>query len=361
VCSIARAIGTEDEVRGTWRRRTLAFGLVGAFLLAGCSGPPGPRETITPTVIADKTAPPDPSVPSVWPLTGIAGEVVVRPAIAVKIENTAESRPQTGVEDADVVWENIVEFGVPRWVAVYHSTLPAEVGPIRSVRPADARILSPLRGLVAFSGGQPGILSLMRRTPLQLLSEDDGDEGFTRSRSRRAPHNVYGSLETFLGQADQDHLRPPDPQFEFARPGRSAAELAGSPTERIDQTLAPPVTPSWTWDVGTGRWLRSENGRPALSADDVRLSATNVVVISVVSFDSGFDAQQGRAVPDLRLEGEGEALVATGGKTREVTWSKAERDEPLVLTGPDGEVARLAPGNTWVELVPRGTGSYSVT
>lgn len=338
----------------------MVLGLLAATVLAGCAGSPGPAETITPTVIADKSAPPDPVVPAVWPLTGLRGNVTSRPAVSVKIENTARSRPQSGVEDADVVWENVVEFGVPRWVAVYHSVLPPEVGPIRSVRPVDARIVAPLGGLVAYSGGQPGILALMRRAPVQLLSEDDGDEGFYRVRRRPSPHNVYGSLEDFLAQADVEHSDPPPPQFAFARQGRSAAELQGTDTEEINLRLAPGVTPSWTWDGGSARWLRSEGGTPALSADDERLSATNVVVISVAAVDSGFDAQQGAMVPDLVLEGEGEGLLAVGGRTVPVTWSKAERDEPLVLTGPDGEVAHLSPGNTWVELVPRPGGSYTV-
>ena len=347
-------------MRRTWRRRIVALVLVGASVLSGCSSP-GPGATVTPTVVVDKTAPPDPVVPSVWPLTGVPGDVVIRPAVVVKIENTRESRPQTGVEDADVVWENIVEFGVPRWVAVYHSSLPPEVGPIRSVRPADARIASPLGGLMAFSGGSGGVLGLIRRTPLQLLSEDDGDDGFYRVRTRRSPHNVYGSLETFLEQADSEHSRPPGAQFAFThQAGRSTAELDGETAEQVDLALAPGVAPSWTWDTERGRWLRSENGRPSFSADEERLSATNVVVIPVTSFDSGFNAQQGAPVPDLRLEGAGEGLLASGGKRIPVTWSKAERDEPLVLTAPDGSVALLAPGNTWVELVPLPGGSFTV-
>lgn len=332
-----------------------------AGLLVGCSGSPGPAPTISPTVVADKTEPPEPVVPDRWPLTGVEAEVVSRPAISVKIENTPQARPQAGLEGADLVWENIVEFGVPRFVVVFHSTLPEEVGPIRSIRPVDARIVTPLGGLLAFSGGQQGIVSLLRRTGLQMFSEDDGDPGFSRVSSRPRPHNVYGSLETFLEEADDEHSEPPREQFAFAnRPGGSAAARLGTPARRIDLVLSPLSRPSWTWDAAGGRWLRSEGGRAALSADDERLAATNVVVLRVGSFDSGFDAQQGAPVPDLRLEGQGEGLVASGGRTLEITWSKEAREDPVTLTGPDGEVAALEPGNTWIELVPRPGGSFTV-
>lgn len=351
-------------------RVLLAIGLGGALALAGCTPPgaPGPlpqsgpaAETVTPTVAVDKTAPPEPVIPVTWPLTGVEGDVVERPAVAVKIENTAQARPQTGLEGADVVWESIVEFDVPRFVAVYHSTLPEEIGPIRSTRPADASIASPLGGLFAFSGGQSGILSLMASTPLQLLSHDAGDDGFYRVSRRAAPHNVYGSLEAFLAQADAAHAAPPPAQFTFAtRPGRSTAELVGTSASSIRLSMAPGVTPSWAWDDEARRWLRSEAGAPAMSTSGGQLAATNVVVIGVEFFDSGFDAQGGAPVPDVRLVGSGDGIVASGGKVAAVTWSKAARAAPLVLTGPNGAVATLAPGNTWVELVPL-TGSYAVS
>lgn len=348
-------------------RLPAVIGTVTALVLAGCSSGSGgtgtpPAETITPTVIADKTAPPTPVVPVTWPLTGLEGDVVERPAVAVKIENTSQARPQTGLEGADVVWEEVVEFGVSRLVAVYHSTLPEEIGPIRSVRPMDDSIASPLRGLFAFSGGQEGILELIERTPLQILSHDAGDDGFYRVSRRAAPHNVYGSLEDFIAQADAGHQASPGEQFTFARrAGGSAAERLGTPASTVGVVLAPGVEPNWTWDAASGRWLRSEKSTPAVSSSGERLAATNVVVIVVESYDSGFDAQEGAPVPDLRLEGNGEGLVATGGSTLPVTWSKAGMDDPLVITGPDGAVATLAPGNTWVELVPLGTGSSTVS
>lgn len=345
-----------------WRLPAV-IGTVTALALAGCSGGAvTPAETITPTVIADKTAPPAPVVPVTWPLTGLEGDVVERPAVAVKIENTAAARPQTGLEGADMVWEEVVEAGIARLVAVYHSTLPEEIGPIRSVRPMDDSIASPLRGLFAFSGGQEGILDLMARTPLQILSHDDGDAGFYRVSRRPAPHNVYGSLEEFIAQADAEHRASPGGQFSFARRvGGSAAERLGTPSSEVSVHLAPGVEPDWTWDATSGQWLRSEGTAPSMSSSGERLAATNVVVIVVESYDSGFDAQGGIPVPDLRLEGSGEGLVATGGSTLAVTWSKAGLDDPLVITGPDGAVATLAPGNTWVELVPLGTGSYTVS
>ena len=129
-----------------------------SLALAACgSDAPTPTAASTSktTPAPSSTPPPPPPPPVYWPLTGIeSGTVPARPALAVKIENSVDARPQTGLNAADMVWEEVVEGGITRYVAVYHSTLPAQIGPIRSVRPMDPAIAAPLHGLFAFSGGQ---------------------------------------------------------------------------------------------------------------------------------------------------------------------------------------------------------------
>ncbi len=361
------ARSTARTVRG--RRRSGVLGAAVAVLtaLAACAAPatapePPPDVTVTPGIDAVRAAPPEPTIPLTWPLTGVTTDVVgAHPAVAVKIENTSSARPQAGLEAADVVWETIVEFEVSRLVAVYHSQLPEEIGPIRSVRPMDMPIASPLRGLLVFSGGQPGILSEVYASPLQPISHDAGADGLYRVSRRSAPHNVYGSLATFLAQVDGNHAAPPAQQFHFAlRPGLATAALAGSPAGSLSFRLSGQSRPSWTFDAGTGRWLRAEGGQAAMAESGVQLSAVNVVSITATHRDSGYDAQNSAPVPTYVLEGQGEGVVASGGMVIPVVWSKAGRDEPLQLLLPDGSPVLLAPGNTWVELVPAGSGSLTI-
>ncbi|KQY47163.1 DUF3048 domain-containing protein [Cellulomonas sp. Root137] len=354
----------------TTRRRTGgAAALLAALALAvaGCSSPQEvPQESPSPvvqgpTIAPDKGPAPVPVVPPTWPLTGVAGEPAARPSLAVKIENTAVARPQTGLEQADVVWETIVEFDVSRFIAVYHSQVPAEVGPIRSVRPMDPLILAPMHGLLAFSGGQPGILDLVEASGVQMISQDAGAPGMYRVRDRAAPHNVYGTPQTFWDQADADHQAPPGEQFTFARSAdRATAVVAGAPASTLAFRLSPASSPSWTWDAGSGTWLRSEGSAPATARSGARLSAVNVVSITAAHPNTGFGAQGGAPVPTYELIGSGEGVAATGGRTIPVRWQKESQDAPMRLFTMDGAPADLAPGNTWVELVPAGSGSLTI-
>lgn len=337
---------------------TLALGLT------ACSGSepvPTPTVTVDPNIDADKTAAPEPVVPVVWPLTGVAiDEVPARPAIAVKVENTAAARPQSGLEDADVVWETIVEYEVSRFIAVFNSSFPKEVGPVRSARPVDLRVVTPFDPLFVFSGAQKRMVQRIAKSDVQAISHDSGAPGMSRSSARRAPHNVYANLATIAKAADKKHSEAPAQQFTFADDAAQASAAAsGKATKTLDLSLSAAAKPSWTWSKGA--WKRSEGSAKAMNAKGDQLQAVNVVVVEVKQIDSGLNAQGGTMVPDNVLEGKGKALVATGGKTLEAVWVKKDKDAPLTLETKDGEPVDLAPGNTWVELMPKGKGSYNLS
>ena len=357
----------------TSRRRLGAALLVGAVrtTLVACSTSP---ETASSTRTATTTTPrpsPTPSPtptptpepqPVLWPLTGVeAPGPVTGPALAVKIENSVDARPQTGLNAADQVWEQVVEGGISRFVAVFHSAVPPAIGPVRSIRPMDGGIAGPLHGLLAFSGGQGPFIDSAAAAGLQIVSHDNGAGGFYRTSGRAAPHNIYADPHALLAQADAAHQAPPPAQFVIAGAGQQpTAVAAGSPATVVDLFLSHVSQPRWTWSAPDGRWIRAERGVPALDADGIPLRAVNVVVLRVDVVTTPFTDAAGNHVPETVMVGSGEALIATGGHTVTATWSKASVTAPVVLTGADGQPLRLAPGNTWIELVPKGTGSVTV-
>ena len=354
------------------RRRLVglaAFATGAALVLGGCSGSPTdptPVAPVTqpPVIEPAKLAPPAPVVTPRWPLTGVvAAEATVRPALAIKVENSGEARPQTGLDQADVVWEQVVEGGISRFVAVYQSQVPAEVGPIRSVRPMDPAIAAPLHGLIAFSGGQQQFVQGLKNAGLQTISMDAGAGGFYRKKGvGPAPHNVYGTPQTFWDQADADHSAAPPAQFVFAKVlDKATAVASGGPSSTVAVRLSGFSRPSWTWDAGTGTWLRAEGATPATLRSGARIAATNVVTLKVRLIDSGTVDPAGNPVPETVLEGTGEATISSGGKTVTGTWTKGSRDAVLTLATPDSAVVTLAPGITWVELVPRDSGSVTIS
>ncbi len=359
--------GTPVRRRAPWG--ALAATVVSASLLvAGCSSDPEPDPTpdtveATTDATADKSAAPEPVLPTTWALTGVpASELANRPALAIKVENSREARPQTGLEYADVVWEEIVEGGITRYIAVYHSQVPEAVGPIRSVRPMDSNIIAPLAGLMVFSGGQPPFVQSVRDVGLQVISHDAGSAGFYRTKDRRAPHNVFGTPATFLEQADATHKDSPKSEFVFAADAAQAtAAVTGTPASSIAVVMSSSSQPNWAWDEASGTFLRSEGTTPAVSSTGAQLAAKNVVVLKVSLFNTPYTDPAGSPVPETQVIGSGEAVVASGGKSVTATWTKPDAASPFSLTAADGTPITLAPGNTWVELMPTSSGSVTTS
>jgi DUF3048 family protein len=319
---------------------------------------PAPSPTPTPT-----PTPTPPPPPVVWPLTGVPVDAVAnRPALAVKIENSIDARPQTGLNSADLVYEEVVEGGITRFCAVFQSTVPPQIGPVRSIRPMDASIAGPLHGVLAFSGGVAPYITAARNAGLQVLSQDSGAKGFRRSSARSAPHNVYADPSVLLSQADPAHQAAPPPQFAVAPPTEQPSAATGQPIGALHLTMSGVSHPLWTWDAGSGKWLRSESATPSVdAAGGTRLAATNVVVLRVNVVTTAARDPAGNPVPETVLNGTGAAFVVSAGHAVAGTWTKPGVADPVTLTGSDGQPVKLAPGNTWIELVPNGSGGVSVS
>ena len=179
--------------------------------LAGCSSAPQAVQTPTPTSSTASSLPT--STPSSTPTTTstpttskktttpkpaprvvkAAPKLLVRdplsgwsrstnPIVAVKIDNTSGGRPQYGISKADVVYIEQVEGGLTRMMAIFHSHLPTEVGPVRSVRSTDVELLGAYgRPVLTFSGGAGGPLSMLAAS---RVIDASGAAGYWRSDRR---------------------------------------------------------------------------------------------------------------------------------------------------------------------------------
>ncbi|ROR96086.1 hypothetical protein EDD28_0660 [Salana multivorans] len=337
--------------------------LAAGLALTACSKEPeviqptDPPVTVDPEVQVDKTAAPEAA--PVWPLTGLPGDVVERPVLAVKVETTRPARPQAGINVADVLWEEMIEGGETRLLAMFHSSLPEQVGPIRSVRPMDGGIVGPTGGLLAFSGGQPQFIQQVIDDGVQVTIGDQGGPGMYRVDFRRTPYNLYGNPAEMITVADGNrNLTPPAPFTFAATPAAATAAANGTEATEIVAKF-PAQKSSWNWDGS--RWLRSMSDAPHTVDTGEQIAADNVVVLRVNIRDTGAKDPIGTAVYETIMVDSGEALVATGGRTVSGTWSKAGISDPIVLTGADGQVITLAPGQTFIELLPYDSSSLTVS
>jgi len=321
-------------------------------VLAACATPE-PMPTPTPSYTSTYETPPPIAL---TPLTGELVEpgALTAPSLAAKVDNHPDARPQQGLERTDLVFEELVEGGLTRYVAVWHSDVPAEIGPIRSIRPMDPDIVSPLGGIIAYSGGQYRFVVMMQDTNVYnaIHGQDDTDDLMFRQRGRPGPHDVIVKAPELI--ARHLDLAAPAQQFGFSPDLTSAsAVVSGTPVQTISLRFGAASAPSWAWDEARGVWARSQNDTPDLDLAGVPYSAVNVIVLRVPVTVS-------QSIPKTELIGSGEACVSTGGKTLCGTWSKDSRTSPIRLLDGTGTVLQLAPGNSWIELVPlAGSATYT--
>jgi hypothetical protein len=325
---LAAACGTDD----------------GSSTVSAPTPTPTPTSDVEPEPTSTPTPTPTPGTPA--PLTGVPADdpgALERPVVAVKVDNLAPARPQAGLEDADLVMVELVE-GATRFIALYHSTDPGVVGPVRSGRLAEADLMPPFTPIYVMSGAH-GPVGQELRGAIDVVLEEGQGGGWFRDSARRAPHNLFATATDIWASAPE---QPAPEQFWAFDPDTPAG---GSDAPGLTAAYPRAGASRWDWDDAEGRWLRSQDGGPHTNVDGDQLGADNVVVIRM-------DAVANERRPFEPI-GEGPATVFRDGQEFDARWRKASRTEHIEVLAPDGEPFPLKPGQTWLELLPT-TGELGV-
>lgn len=351
--------------------RRLIAALAAATLIAACSGgdddteatvattsddtipatdapatTPAPT-TSPPTTEAGATTTTAPEPVARQPLTGeplsSEDDIIDRPALAVKIDNHPDARPNhSGLAVADLVFEEIVEGGLTRFAAVFHTTDSDPVGPVRSGRSQDVAILTSLdEPLFAWSGGNDGVEQLIANSSLTDLNWQTHADSYYRGPGP-GPHNLYSSTQTLWALTPDGHPGAPPQQFEYLRDGET---FAGEPTTGAELGMGS-VGVVWTWDPASATFLRSQDGNEHTDVLNGRIGATNIVIMVVEYLPSQIDANS----PEAQTTGEGPLYVLSDGRVVEGRWARDTADEPIGLFDEAGDPIALTPGITWVEI-----------
>jgi hypothetical protein len=303
-----------------------------------------PSSTATTTPSTTTTTIPIPTAP----LTGLpdpGGLALTRPALTVKIENTPEALPQWGINQADDVYEEIVNGGITRLAAIFNSQAPAKIGPVRSVRPTDTQVVWPLGGIFAYSGGAPYAVSSIETAPVKLVDESSAGTAMFRDPDLEAPHNLFAigsALFAFKGTPT-----PPPALYSYRAAGTKAV---GAPVKSFIVPFPSIYPVTWTWDTATGSWDRTIFGMADVTGTGQRESPQNVIVM-YINYVNGIGTENSYG----DLQGSGTAMVFSGGREIVGTWSRGPSKADIIqFKTSSGATIRLTPGQTWVELLNDG-------
>lgn len=287
------------------------------------------------------------------PLSGLGapgGKVPLRPALAIKVDNYPAARPQTGLDHADVVFEELVEGGITRFVAVFQCQLPPKVGPVRSSRYVDIDIVSQLsRPVFAYAGGINPVLK--RLAQANVINENvlDLPSILQRDPNRVAPYNAYVSPVALLGLHPGD-TSPPAPLFEY-----SPVVPAGAAAGEVYVPFSGVAEPTWIYDSSRGEYDRYYGSSPAYLTSGNVIDTTNIVIQMVtISYGPWVENSEGALEVKSNMVGSGPAMIFRNGVEISGTWERSSLGTPTRFITSAGNRIALAPGRTWVEIVPVG-------
>jgi Protein of unknown function (DUF3048) N-terminal domain/Protein of unknown function (DUF3048) C-terminal domain len=295
--------------------------------------------------------------PPTCPLTGVEPRndaLLERPAVAVKIENASVAYPLSGLEDADVVYEELVEGGITRFMAIYHCSDSPKVGPVRSARLVDAAIMTPTTKILAFSGANAPVMKALGQADVVQVTETAAGGAM-----KRIPRPGLTSEHTLY--ADTDAVRkigakkfsdpPPGDQYE-------AGELQGPSKKATSVEINFSGATSVTYRFAKGRWLRSQNGSSFEDDSGKQITVENVLIEEheVNLSESIVDVAGNPSVEIEDETGSGRAVLFRNGRAITGRWTRESVEGGVSFKTKSGDQMVFAPGSIWIHLVPSGKG-----
>lgn len=282
----------------------------------------------------------------------VSKELSLQRPIAVMVENHVDSRPQSGLSRADIVYEALAEGGITRFLALYQTREAKTIGPIRSARDYYAEIANSWGSLYAHVGGSPEVLENIKQgeySKLTDLNEFFNGKYFERKTSRFAPHNVYSSTATLYSflKDKNEWQKPSEPYFIFSDDAGSSGTVA-APIVNISFSTAP-FALRYEYDQSQELYNRFIAGKKDIDYDTNEQIRPKTVIVQMVKVT---DVPNDPALRvNIDLASGGKAYVFKDGKVIEGTWKKESSGKTRFLDASGSEIA-VKRGQLWIELVP---------
>lgn len=282
--------------------------------------------------------------------TMVSQEIAKQRPVAVVVDNHPDARPASGLSDADLVYETLAEGGITRFLALYQTKASKNVGPIRSARIYFNQLAEEWNALYAHVGGNSDALDALKQNTYSHLANADQfffDSYFHRVTARKAPHNVYTSIDTLyeLGQREQWDLKiTPVPGWKYA----PTPIQTTFPQSIFIPFSTPEYAVSYTYNPKENLYLRSVAGKAAIDANTgTTIKPSNIIIQFAAAYPTKTDTLGSLS---FNLDTGGKAIVISGGSVTKGRWEKIDGQTKFIDA--TGKEAELNPGQTWIEIIP---------
>ncbi len=310
---------------------------------------------VTVAQVPTQTAPPPPPLTYSCPLDGSQqtnkANTLNRP-IVVQIDNAPDARPQWGLSQADIVYEEMAEGQITRFSAIFACHDASTVGPVRSARMIDLELAPEYGALLSDSGSSQGVTANLDAAPdIPNITDSTFPTAYHRTTDRYAPHNLITSTAGIrkavaaAGVPTQANLE--GPQFKTDSPGPATVK-----TIKVD--YSPWADISYTYDQASNSWLRFNGGKADTDAlTGKQIAPKNVIIQYVQVLDSGIvEDASGEHGLQFTLTGSGKVQIFRDGQVLSGQWQRQSKGAITSYIDANGNPIPLDVGQTWIEVVP---------
>src|SRR5437660_3067175 len=272
--------------------------------------------------------------------------------IIIQIENSSQPtvRPQTGMQQADMIYEYISEFGIPRLSAIYWHPPSSLIGPVRSCRLITVQLEQMYRGMIYCSGANNYVLGQVWKWPNVVYDYNYMYAYMYRASDRYAPHNVIARPDQITAHTAGANL--PALSYDIAAAHADVPLPGAVPATSVTVKQHSAV---WRYDANRGEYLKWQDGVPFTNVGTGQVHAKNLIIEKVTSYIDRNPANTGvhgtYNTEYYELAGEGTADIYSDGGMIHVTWKHPNRDLPVVYYDASGNPVELNTGLTWVHVI----------
>ena len=273
--------------------------------------------------------------------------------IGIKNDNNVNARPQSGPQNADAVFEVLVEGGMTRFINIFYQSDTTYHGPIRSARPTDPTVLRPLGGVLVASGATGGLIPEIVDMGVPVITDRRPD--YFRINSRRAPHNLYADTNKLKSTAISRGYRKtntPQPLFPWGEPTFNNWKT----NSYLTLTFSGYTETTWTWNgsnyvrtyYDAYKNQKSDNVHywSDINGNTGQISFKTVIALFCEPYVHPLQ------LPSVKTVGEGRAIILHGGKMLDAKWKRGSNLDPFHIVDNNNNILYVPKGKVWISLVP---------
>lgn len=291
-------------------------------------------------------------------LTGlwVKEKVAKKRPVALMINNISFANPQSGIGNAAIMYEAVVEGGITRMMAIFEKVSGERLGSVRSARHYFVSFADEYDAIFAHYGHTKWATAKIKELKVDNLSglEGVGATVYYRDNSIKAPHNAFASakgIEAGIKEKGYERKRRKDDNNHFTFYEEDTDLKEGEEaSQKVVLGFSGYTSPYFEYNAKKKVYERFQFDGPHVDAVTNKQLAFKNLIIQYVSYWT-IDTKNGYQSMDIE-NSKGEGLYITNGKAVPITWDKNEAAHEMHYYDANGELLNINPGKTYIALFP---------